>query len=154
MFNRPNLYSRRRWRRLQHIAGEFWSRWQKEFLQSLQARQKWNISKRNFQVGDVVLLKEDTGRNKWPIERVVSTKTDSQSMVQVHCWRWLRHRTITLRSFDDQSVRLCCLWKMSMVQSLTKVRVNVEWISSWNTTWGETYVVVQCKSGVVLICKP
>ena len=38
--NRPDLYSRRRWRRVQHIAGEFWSRWRKEFLQSLQARQK------------------------------------------------------------------------------------------------------------------
>ena len=65
VFNRPDLYSRRRWRQVQHIAGEFWSRWQKEFLQSLQARQKWNITKRNFQVGDVVLLKEDTERNKW-----------------------------------------------------------------------------------------
>ena len=54
VFNRPDLYSRRRWRWVQHIAGEFWSGWQKEFLQSLQAWQKWNISKRNFQVGDVV----------------------------------------------------------------------------------------------------
>ena len=26
VFNRPDLYSRRRWRRVQHIAGEFWSR--------------------------------------------------------------------------------------------------------------------------------
>ena len=43
------------------------------------------MSKRNFQVGDVVLLKEDTGRNKWPIERAVSAKPDSQGMVQVHC---------------------------------------------------------------------
>ena len=67
VFNRPDLYSRRRWRRVQHIAGEFWSRWRKEFLQSLQARQKWDISKRNVQVGDVVLLKEDIGRNKWPM---------------------------------------------------------------------------------------
>ena len=37
VFNRPDLYSRRRWRRVQHIAGEFWFRWRKEFLQSLQA---------------------------------------------------------------------------------------------------------------------
>ena len=26
VFNRPDLYSRRQWRRVQHIAGEFWSR--------------------------------------------------------------------------------------------------------------------------------
>ena len=82
VFNRPDLYSRRRWRRVQHIAGEFWSRWRKEFLQSLQARQKWNISKRNFQVGDVVLLKEDIGRNKWPMARIVSTEFDSCGIVR------------------------------------------------------------------------
>ena len=40
VFNRPDLYSRRRWRRVQQITGEFWSRWQKDFLQSVQARQK------------------------------------------------------------------------------------------------------------------
>ena len=27
VFNRPDLYSCRQWRRVQHIAGEFWSRW-------------------------------------------------------------------------------------------------------------------------------
>ena len=82
VFNRPDLYSRRRWRQVQHIAGEFWSCWQKEFLQSLQARQKWNITKRNFQVGDIVLLKEDTARNKWPMARIVSTEPDSRGIVR------------------------------------------------------------------------
>ena len=57
--------------------GEFWSHCQKEFLQSLQARQKWNITKRNFQVGDVILLKEDTRRNKWPMAQIVITEPDS-----------------------------------------------------------------------------
>ena len=83
VFNRPDLYLRRPWRRVQHIAGEFWSCWRKEFIiQSLQTQQKWNISKRNFQVGDVVLLKEDIGRNKWPMARIVSTKPDSQGIVR------------------------------------------------------------------------
>ena len=27
VFSKPDLYSCRRWRRVQHIAGEFWSRW-------------------------------------------------------------------------------------------------------------------------------
>ena len=27
VFIKPHLYSRRRWRRVQHIVGEFWSRW-------------------------------------------------------------------------------------------------------------------------------
>ena len=83
VFNRPDLYSRRRWRQVQHIAGEFWSRWQKAFLQSLQVQQKWNISKRNFQIGDVVLLKENTGRSKWPMAQIVSTEPDSQGIVRI-----------------------------------------------------------------------
>ena len=34
-FSRPDIYSRRRWRHVQHIASEFWTRWRKEFLQTL-----------------------------------------------------------------------------------------------------------------------
>ena len=40
-FSKPDIYSRKRWRRIQHIANEFWSLWKKEYLQSLQERQKW-----------------------------------------------------------------------------------------------------------------
>ena len=40
-FSKPDAYSKSRWRLVQHIAGEFWSRWKKEFLQSLQVRQIW-----------------------------------------------------------------------------------------------------------------
>ena len=40
-FSKPDAYSKKRWRRVQYIAGEFWSRWRKEFLQSLQVRQIW-----------------------------------------------------------------------------------------------------------------
>ena len=80
VFNKPDLYSHRQWRRVQHIAGECWSRWGKESLQSLLAGQKWNISKRNFQVGDVVLLKEDIGRNEWPMARIVCIEPDSQGI--------------------------------------------------------------------------
>ena len=47
-FSPPDLYSKKRWRRVQHIAEEFWSRWRKEFLQSLQPRQKLKKQTRNF----------------------------------------------------------------------------------------------------------
>ena len=39
-FVRADEFSRRRWRRVQHIANEFWQRWRKEFLSALQFRQK------------------------------------------------------------------------------------------------------------------
>ena len=36
VFQREDLYSRKRWRRVQHLACEFWARWKNEFLHSLQ----------------------------------------------------------------------------------------------------------------------
>ena len=74
---KPDLYSRRRWRCMQHIAEEFWHRWRKEFLQSLQTRQKWNDKRRNFEVGDIVILKEqDCRRNQWPLARIIGVDAD------------------------------------------------------------------------------
>ena len=54
-FKREDLYCRKRWSRTQHLAQEFWSRWSKEYLQQLQARNKWIRPGRNFQVGDVAI---------------------------------------------------------------------------------------------------
>ena len=52
------VFSRKRWRHVQHIAEEFWHTRAKEFLQSLQTRKKWNDKRRNFELGDIMLLKE------------------------------------------------------------------------------------------------
>ena len=54
-FQCADLYCRKRWRRVQHLANEFWSRWRKEFLLSLQQRQKWLEPHRNLCVGDIVI---------------------------------------------------------------------------------------------------
>ena len=35
VFQKPDLYCRSRWRRIQHLSNEFWSRWRKEFIQTL-----------------------------------------------------------------------------------------------------------------------
>ena len=40
-FQRADMYSRKRWRRVQFLANEFWIRWRNEYIQSLQPRQKW-----------------------------------------------------------------------------------------------------------------
>ena len=37
-FSKPDVYSKRRWQHVQYNAREFWSRWRKEFVQSLQIR--------------------------------------------------------------------------------------------------------------------
>ena len=82
-FKRADLYSRKRWRRVQHLANEFWNRWKKDFLQSLQERQKWNRVRPNVQTNDIVLLKEvDLPRNQWQLARVVEAEPDSDGLVR------------------------------------------------------------------------
>ena len=74
VFQREDLYSRKRWRRVQHLSCEFWTRWKKEFLHSLQERSKWTRPRRNMQVGDVVIVKDDNKvRNRWSLARVIET---------------------------------------------------------------------------------
>ena len=67
----PDVYARRRWRRVQYFADQFWLRWRREYLQGMQTRTKWEKPKRNLRTEDVVLVKEEGAyRNDWPIGRV------------------------------------------------------------------------------------
>ena len=88
VFNKNDVYSRKRWKTIQYMIQLFWNRWRKEFLAIKQVRNKWNVPTRNFQKGDVVLVKdEELFRNQWPIARILSTNTGEDELV----------RTITLR---------------------------------------------------------
>ncbi|XP_064641961.1 uncharacterized protein LOC135496530 [Lineus longissimus] len=57
-FVKEDIYARKRWRRVQWLSKQFWERWRNEYLLNLQARQKWQGERRNIEVGDVVLLKD------------------------------------------------------------------------------------------------
>lgn len=68
---------------MQHLANEFWSLWQKEYLVSLQPRSKASIKRRNFAIGDIVLLKEnDLSRNDWPMAKVISVNRSKDECVR------------------------------------------------------------------------
>ena len=75
-FVKADEYSRKRWKRIQHIANEFWVLW------SLQPRHKWNEKHRNFQNGDIVLLKTDANHNQWPMAKVVGINSDAEGFVR------------------------------------------------------------------------
>ena len=82
-FQRANVYSKKRWRRVQQLADEFWQRWRKSYLQSLQTRQKWTTPMKNVDVGDMVILKDDSvPRNCWKLARVETTYPDADGYVQ------------------------------------------------------------------------
>lgn len=41
LFEKEDLYSRRRWKQVQYLTDLFWKRWVREYLPLLQERQKW-----------------------------------------------------------------------------------------------------------------
>lgn len=82
-FTREDLYARKRWRHVQYLAEQFWSRWRKEYLSNISVRQRWHTPRRNLLVGDIVIVKDsDLPRHKWSLGRVVETTIDSDGLVR------------------------------------------------------------------------
>ena len=48
----------------------------------MQALQKWNQVNRNFQVGDIGRIRDDTIRNEWPIAQMFKTISDKEGLVR------------------------------------------------------------------------
>lgn len=100
-FQKTDLYTIKRWRRIQYIANEFWNRWRKEYLQSLQPRQKW-YETRDFRMGDIVLLKDpQLPRNHWPMARIVQLYPSEDGRVRKV------KLAIGNRSLDGKGVPAC-----------------------------------------------
>lgn len=82
-FVKEDMYTRKRWRHVQFLAEQFWSRWRKEYLANIATRQRWHVKRRNIHVDDVVLIKEnDLPRNEWRLGRVVETTIDKDGLVR------------------------------------------------------------------------
>lgn len=82
-FIREDIYARKRWRHVQYLAEQFWSRWRREYLSNIATRQCWHRAKRNLRVGDIVMEKADgLPRNEWRLARVTETTTDKDGLVR------------------------------------------------------------------------
>ena len=67
-FERLDLYSRKRWRRVQFLANQFWIRWRSEYSSQFQKRRRWKTPQWDSRVGDIILLQDDDlPRNQWPL---------------------------------------------------------------------------------------
>lgn len=83
VFVNEDLFSRKRWRKVQFLADNYWKRWAREYVPTLQRRSKWVKSRRNAQIGDLVLLAEyKVVRNRWPMGRVVEVFTGEDGVVR------------------------------------------------------------------------
>ncbi|KAK7933319.1 hypothetical protein WMY93_004215 [Mugilogobius chulae] len=71
-FVKEDVYARKRWRRVQYLTEQFWSRWKKEYLLNISTRQKWHVPRRNVKVNDIVIIKDEMlQRSQWQLGRVV-----------------------------------------------------------------------------------
>lgn len=103
VFQREDMYARRRWRQVQYLADLFWKRWVKEYLPQLQERQKWQSTRRNFVPGDLVIVVDESApRNSWLTGRVVQAVPDKRGLV-----RQVRIKTRT--SCLDRPITKVCL---------------------------------------------
>ena len=82
-FVRQDIYLHKRWRQVQYLANVFWNRWRQEYLDSVNRRRKWNGTRRNVAVNDVVLVvNENAARNEWKLARVVEVFTSNDGLVR------------------------------------------------------------------------
>ena len=63
--------------RARSLVDAFWKRWSHDYLSTLRERQKWNKTKTDLKVGQVVLLVDEVKcRNDWKTGRIVSVSGD------------------------------------------------------------------------------
>lgn len=81
IFEKNDLYVRRRWRQVQFMANLFWKGWSQEYLPLMQERQKWCMKRRSFTPGDVVMAVDSSApRGSWALGRVLEVKSDSKGL--------------------------------------------------------------------------
>ena len=70
-FNEDDISSRKKFKSVQSYSNEFWRRFIKEYITSLNKRTKWFRDQRNFEVGDLVLIHQNNiPRSHWPLGRI------------------------------------------------------------------------------------
>ena len=93
-FEREDLYRRKQWRRAQFLADCFWKRWIREYIPTLQQRQKWTRERDNLKIEDVVLVVDNNSpRGRWLLGRVIKTFPGRDGKV---CVAEIKTKTSTL----------------------------------------------------------
>jgi hypothetical protein len=71
-FTEYKVHSLSRWQYIQKMLQIFWRKWQSEYLTRLQQRPKWKTKQPEFQIGDLVMIKDQRyPPSKWLLGRVL-----------------------------------------------------------------------------------
>ena len=102
-------YGSKRWKQAQYLDDVFWKRWIREYLPTLQEKQKWLRKRQNLAVGDFVLLvDENCPRGRWPKGIIQEVFPDQHGVV--------RHVTVRTASTSlRRDVRKLCLLERSQI---------------------------------------
>ena len=74
---------RKSWRKVGYMTNEFWARWLKCYLPTLQQRTKWLKQTRNLKVGDLVLITDEPRcRGYWPMGLIEEVFSDDMNVVR------------------------------------------------------------------------
>ena len=82
------------WRHVQSLTDAFWKRFTREYISTLQQRRKWTGKRRNLDVGDVVLVVENTPRDEWNMARVIATFPDREGLVRRVCVKTMKKKKL------------------------------------------------------------
>lgn len=78
------LLGRRQWRHSQVLADQFWARFTKDYLPSLQSRQKWQRDTPNLAVDSTVMIVDpQLPRALWPVGKVERVYPGSDGRIRV-----------------------------------------------------------------------
>ena len=101
-----------RWKHVHILANEFWARWVKQYLPLLQERQRWLKQRRNFKVGDLVIMKDaNLSRGQWPKALVQETFPDSDGVVRQVLVK-------SARGVFRRDIRKLCLLEEELLKSI------------------------------------
>lgn len=82
-FSDADLYTRKRWKKIQFLANIFWRDWKRQYISQLQNRSKWTQIKPNVKVDAVVLISdENCPRNEWKLGRVAEVFEGNDGLVR------------------------------------------------------------------------
>ena len=73
----------RHWHLCQNLIRHFWTRWSKEYLVLLRRYNKWQSHTRNFCIGDIVLVQDETLIPCKPLGRIIEVHKGKDDLVRV-----------------------------------------------------------------------
>lgn len=83
IYPESELLTRKRWRHSQVLADQFWARFVRQYLPTLQTRQKWQKEKENLTNGTVVMIVDPQApRALWLVGTVKAVHPGSEGRVR------------------------------------------------------------------------